>query len=87
MIVPVPDGLYPRNISQTVPGRGLPGPETQLGPLYSTSLYEGGGEKGAYGLPTQSAPLPLLDHPSQTCVCVRQAISRSQKLDPQSPPA
>ena len=33
MTGPFPEGLHPWNRSQTVPGRGRPGPETQLGPF------------------------------------------------------
>ena len=34
-----------------VPGRGLPGPMTQLGPLRGPGLSVGGGSEGSYGLP------------------------------------
>ena len=49
---PVPDGIYLQKIPQTVPGRGHPGPATQLGPLHGTGLSERGANEGFYGLPT-----------------------------------
>ena len=45
-------GLHPHNRSQNVPGRGRPGPTTQIGPLHGPGLSVGGSSKGAYGLPT-----------------------------------
>ena len=51
-IGPVPDGLHSRNILQTVPGRGHPGPTTQLGTLHGPGMSEGGSVKRAYGLLT-----------------------------------
>ena len=51
-IGPVMDELHPQNRSQTVPGRGCPGPTKKLGILHGLGISEGVDGEGVYGLPT-----------------------------------
>ena len=51
------DRLHYWNRLYIVPGRGRLGHATPLRPLYSTGLSDGEASKGAYGLPTQCAPI------------------------------